>query len=63
MASGDNLIITAPGDDGRQTRNLGQTARLYIRPVAKLGLRNGQGGDAGAPAERKPQTGAGKFRT
>ncbi len=35
VVSGDNLIITVPGDDGRQARNLGQTARLYIRPVAK----------------------------
>ena len=35
VVSGDTLVITVPGDDGRQARNLGQTARLYIRPVAK----------------------------
>ncbi|QKT07258.1 protein translocase subunit SecD [Gordonia sp. X0973] len=35
VISSDNLIITVPGDDGRQARNLGQTARLYIRPVVK----------------------------
>ncbi|GED97871.1 protein translocase subunit SecD [Gordonia crocea] len=34
VVSGDTLVITVPGDDGRQARNLGQTARLYIRPVA-----------------------------
>jgi preprotein translocase subunit SecD len=26
-------VITVPGTDGNQARNLGQTARLYIRPV------------------------------
>ena len=30
---GDNLVITVPGNDGNEARNLGQTARLYIRPV------------------------------
>ncbi|MEZ0366219.1 protein translocase subunit SecD [Mycobacterium sp. pUA109] len=29
----DNLVITVPGNDGNEARNLGQTARLYIRPV------------------------------
>jgi preprotein translocase subunit SecD len=33
VVDGDNLIITVPGNDGSQARNLGQTARLYIRPV------------------------------
>jgi preprotein translocase subunit SecD len=33
VVDGDNLIITVPGSDGNQARNLGQTARLYIRPV------------------------------
>ncbi len=33
VVDGDNLIITVPGNDGNQARNLGQTARLYIRPV------------------------------
>ena len=33
VVDGDNLVITVPGNDGSQARNLGQTARLYIRPV------------------------------
>lgn len=33
VIDGDNLVITVPGNDGDQARNLGQTARLYIRPV------------------------------
>ena len=33
IIDGDNLVITVPGDDGSQARSLGQTARLYIRPV------------------------------
>ncbi|MDG3016642.1 protein translocase subunit SecD [Speluncibacter jeojiensis] len=33
VIDGDNLVITVPGDDGAQARSLGQTARLFIRPV------------------------------
>ena len=33
VIDGDNLVITVPGDDSSQARSLGQTARLYIRPV------------------------------
>jgi preprotein translocase subunit SecD len=33
IIDGDNLVITVPGTDGSEARNLGQTARLYIRPV------------------------------
>ena len=33
VVDGDNLIITVPGNDGSEARNLGQTARLFIRPV------------------------------
>ena len=33
VVDGDNLVITVPGNDGNAARNLGQTARLYIRPV------------------------------
>ncbi|HUH69673.1 MAG TPA: protein translocase subunit SecD [Mycobacterium sp.] len=33
VVDGDNLVITVPGNDGNEARNLGQTARLYIRPV------------------------------
>ncbi|HEX3546394.1 MAG TPA: protein translocase subunit SecD [Mycobacterium sp.] len=33
IIDGDNLVITVPGNDSSEARNLGQTARLYIRPV------------------------------
>ena len=33
VINGDNLVITVPGKDGSQARTLGQTARLYVRPV------------------------------
>ncbi|MEU9807245.1 protein translocase subunit SecD [Mycobacterium sp. NPDC050853] len=33
IIDGDNLVITVPGNDGSEARNLGQTAKLYIRPV------------------------------
>ncbi|MBY0442672.1 MAG: protein translocase subunit SecD [Mycobacteriaceae bacterium] len=33
VVDGDNLVITVPGNDGNEARSLGQTARLYIRPV------------------------------
>jgi preprotein translocase subunit SecD len=33
IVDGDNLVITVPGNNGNEARNLGQTARLYIRPV------------------------------
>lgn len=33
VVDGANLVITVPGNDGSEARNLGQTARLYIRPV------------------------------
>ena len=36
VVDGDNLVITVPGNDGNQARNLGQTARLYIRPVIQV---------------------------
>ncbi|MCG7611479.1 protein translocase subunit SecD, partial [Mycobacterium sp. CnD-18-1] len=35
VIDGDNLVITVPGNDGSEARTLGQTARLYIRPVAR----------------------------
>jgi preprotein translocase subunit SecD len=37
VVDGDNLVITVPGNDGNEARNLGQTARLYIRPVLNSG--------------------------
>lgn len=33
ILDGSNLIITVPGENGDQARTLGQTARLYFRPV------------------------------
>jgi preprotein translocase subunit SecD len=33
IIDGSNLVITVPGNDTSEARNLGQTARLYIRPV------------------------------
>ena len=33
LIDGNNLVITVPGSDGNEARTLGQTARLYIRPV------------------------------
>ena len=33
VVDGQNLVITVPGNDGNEARSLGQTARLYIRPV------------------------------
>ncbi|MFV8052420.1 protein translocase subunit SecD [Mycobacterium sp. 48b] len=54
VIDGDNLVITVPGNDGSEARNLGQTARLYIRPVvhampAKPPAQQGQQPGAGAP--------------
>ncbi|HEY2191230.1 MAG TPA: protein translocase subunit SecD [Actinomycetospora sp.] len=33
VQNGNNLVITVPGTAGDQARSLGQTARLYFRPV------------------------------
>ncbi|GAA4667814.1 protein translocase subunit SecD [Gordonia humi] len=33
VVNGSTLVITVPGNDGKQARSLAQTARLYIRPV------------------------------
>ncbi|MGV9858498.1 protein translocase subunit SecD [Gordonia sp. NPDC003425] len=33
VVNGNNLVITVPGQDGAQAKSLGQTARLFIRPV------------------------------
>lgn len=37
VVNGNNIVITVPGDDGKQARALGQTARLFIRPVVPNG--------------------------
>jgi len=55
VVDGDNLVITVPGNDSSEARNLGQTARLYIRPVIHSIAAAGQGqqppaqGQPGAP--------------
>ncbi|MBX9981725.1 MAG: protein translocase subunit SecD, partial [Mycobacterium gordonae] len=65
VVDGDNLVITVPGSDGNEARDLGQTARLYIRPVldsvpaqkAPEEPTPGQqppGGEPGAPAPGAP---------
>ncbi|HEY1842912.1 MAG TPA: protein translocase subunit SecD [Mycobacterium sp.] len=48
VVDGDNLVITVPGTDGNEARNLGQTARLYIRPVVNA-LPVDSGGMQGGP--------------
>lgn len=54
VVDGDNLIITVPGNDGNEARNLGQTARLYIRPV--LNSMPAQSAEP-KPAPRQPAPG------
>jgi preprotein translocase subunit SecD len=55
IIDGSNLVITVPGNDSSEARNLGQTARLYIRPVIHVIPAQGQGqqpptaGPPGAP--------------
>jgi preprotein translocase subunit SecD len=49
VVDGDNLVITVPGNDGNEARNLGQTARLYIRPVL-----NSMPAQGAAPKPRQP---------
>ena len=52
IIDGSNLVITVPGNDSSEARNLGQTARLYIRPVIHVIPAEGQGQQpptAGAP--------------
>ena len=42
IIDGSNLVITVPGNDSSEARNLGQTARLYIRPVIHVIPAQGQ---------------------
>ena len=49
VVDGDNLVITVPGNDGNEARNLGQTARLYIRPVLDSMQIPPEGQQPGAP--------------
>ncbi|WP_102141112.1 protein translocase subunit SecD [Mycobacterium hubeiense] len=62
IIDGDNLVITVPGEEGSAARNLGQTARLYIRPVIHqmpaqpAGQQNGLPQGEAPPAEAPPGT-------
>lgn len=55
IIDGNNLVITVPGSESSDARNLGQTARLYIRPVVHVmpaevpGEQPPMEGPAGAP--------------
>ena len=66
VQDGNNLVITVPGQEGDQARSLGQTARLYFRPVLggpiPAGPQPGQPGQPGATAPGSPggPTGAGQ---
>ncbi|GGG08925.1 protein translocase subunit SecD [Rhodococcoides trifolii] len=59
VIDGDNLVITVPGDDSSQARTLGQTARLYIRPVltTQAPTAAGQAPTATDPSAQVPATG------
>ena len=71
IIDGDNLVITVPGNDGSEARNLGQTAKLYIRPVVQMvpaqprenpqpgAPQGGQPGGTGQEAT-PPESGGGK---
>jgi len=60
IIDGSNLVITVPGSDSSDARSLGQTARLYIRPVSYVIPAEGQGqqppteGPPGAPPGAPP---------
>jgi preprotein translocase subunit SecD len=54
IVDGDNLVITVPGTDGSEARNLGQTARLYIRPVVNA-LPVDSAGTQGGPRLPEPR--------
>ncbi|WP_041450974.1 protein translocase subunit SecD [Hoyosella subflava] len=52
IVDGDNLVITVPGQDGAQARTLGETARMFVRPVI------GSQPAPDAPAEGEDDEGA-----
>ena len=65
VIDGDNLVITVPGNDGNEARNLGQTARLYVRPVVHA-MPSQQaappGGQPGQPVNRGSHRCRGRLR-
>jgi preprotein translocase subunit SecD len=62
VIDGQNLVITVPGQDGSEARNLGQTARLFIRPVIHVipaqGPQKEEPQAPGAPVPGAPVPGA-----
>ncbi|MHC1562724.1 protein translocase subunit SecD [Actinomycetospora sp. C-140] len=56
VQDGNNLVITVPGQEGDQARSLGQTARLYFRPVLggpiPANQQPGQPGQQGQPGDQ-----------
>ncbi|MFD9668114.1 protein translocase subunit SecD [Rhodococcus sp. NPDC059968] len=56
VIDGDNLVITVPGADSAQARSLGQTARLYVRPVQTSQAAAAAGTQAPAAGETPAQT-------
>jgi preprotein translocase subunit SecD len=54
IIDGSNLVITVPGSDSSEARNLGQTARLYIRPVIHVIPAQGQQPPAATPPGAPP---------
>ena len=54
VIDGDNLVITVPGNDSNEARNLGQTARLYIRPVIHAIAAQQAAASTGRPAQGGP---------
>nr|WP_218890761.1 protein translocase subunit SecD [Actinomycetospora corticicola] len=67
VQNGNNLVITVPGTSGDQARSLGQTARLYFRPVvsgpvaaapqAQNGQQGQQNGQQGQTGQQQGSTG------
>jgi preprotein translocase subunit SecD len=55
IVDGDNLVITVPGTNGNEARNLGQTARLYIRPVINALPADNGGAPRGPQLPAAPQ--------
>jgi preprotein translocase subunit SecD len=65
VQNGNNLVITVPGTAGDQARSLGQTARLYFRPVEQGPLAAapqpapGAPGGQAQPGQAPPSQGGG----
>ena len=62
VIDGDNLVITVPGNDSSEARNLGQTARLYIRPVVHAMQAQPAAAQGGQPGGEGPASPASRRR-